>query len=429
MMNVFTLPQQEQWPFLPILERFGIALSSGLFIGFEREYNQKLGARTFGLAAILGCLAGIAGTQFIWMATAIVLLVLGLINWRRLSAHNSLATTTTLSLSIVFFCAILCGLGHLYTPVLAVILCNALLIWKQPIHSFSSGLTPREIRSAILLAALSFIVMPVLPSHPVGPGHLVDPRSNWASVVIIAGIAFINYILLKSIGPRGMELTAFFGGLINSRKVIVEFILRAQNNRDALLPIIFRGAMLATSAMAIRNAIIIAVLSHSRETIILSIAPMGFMLLASTLFWRSHPAMMQEDVAPQPLNLDSPFSLSAALKFGAVFLALNVLGALAQRHFGSASFYFVCVAGGLLSSGSSIASAATLISHGELTPVIGINGVVFSSLTSILINIPLLRRIASTGAYRRKLTLSLLGIAASGAAGIAVNELWMHWHR
>jgi uncharacterized membrane protein (DUF4010 family) len=428
MVDVPTLVWSEQWPFLPVLERFGVALSIGLFIGIEREYNQKLGARTFGLAAILGCLAGMAGVQFIWMATAIILLVLSLINWRRLSAHNQLATTTTLSLSIVFFCAILCGLGHLYTPVLAVILCNALLIWKQPIHSFSSGLSPREIRSAILLAALSFIVMPVLPAHPVGPGHLVDPRSNWASVVIIAGIAFINYILLKSIGPRGMELTAFFGGLINSRKVIVEFILRAENNSEALLPIIFRGAMLATSAMALRNAVIIAALSGSREAMVLSIAPMGLMLLVSLLLWRARPAI-QENASPPPLNLDSPFSLSAALKFGAVFLVLNVIGALAQRHFGSASFYFVSVAGGLLSSGSSIASAATLISHGELTPTTGINGVVFSSLTSILINIPLLRRIAGTGAYRRKLTFSLLGIAASGAAGIAINELWMHWHR
>jgi uncharacterized membrane protein (DUF4010 family) len=428
MINVPTLPQQEQWPFLPVLERFGIALSSGLFIGFEREYNQKLGARTFGLAAILGCLAGLAGSQFIWMATTIILLVLGLINWRRLAAHNSLATTTTLSLTIVFFCSILCGLGHLYTPVLAVILSNALLVWKEPIHSFSSGLTPREIRSAILLAALSFIVMPVLPSHPVGPEHLVDPRSNWASVVIIAGIAFINYILLKSIGPRGMELTAFFGGLINSRKVIVEFILRARSNREILLPIIYRGAMLATSAMAIRNAIIVAVLSGSRQTVLLSIAPMGLILLASVLLWQSHPAIKQEGSSPQALDLDSPFSLSAALKFGAVFLALNVLGALAQRHFGSASFYFVCVAGGLLSSGSSIASAATLISHGELSPAVGINGVVFSSLTSILINIPLLRKVSGEGVYRRKLTFSLLGIAAAGALGVLANELWIRWH-
>jgi uncharacterized membrane protein (DUF4010 family) len=278
------------------------------------------------------------------------------------------------------------------------------------------------------LAALSLLVMPVLPTHPVGPGHLVDPRENWASVILIAGIAFVNYILLRLIGPRGMELTAFFGGLINSRKVIVEFMLRAEGNVEALSPIIFRGVMLATSAMAIRNALIIAVLAYSEEAMMLSFAPIGLMFLTSLALWRSHPPVQDSSEVP-PLKLDSPFSLSAALKFGFVFLALNVIGALAERYFGAASFYFVSAAGGLLSSGSSIASAATLIHHGELPVVTGVNGVVISSIISVLVNIPLLRRIPGSPAVRSKVTWSLLGVVAAGVVGLGVNTLWIHWHR
>jgi uncharacterized membrane protein (DUF4010 family) len=271
------------------------------------------------------------------------------------------------------------------------------------------------------------VVMPVLPSHPVGPGRLIDPRSNWASVILIAGIAFVNYVLLKMHGPRGMELTAFFGGLINSRKVIVEFIVRAENNAETLLPIIYRGVMLATSAMAIRNAIIVAVLSHSSKAILLSLPPMGLILVVSAVLWRIHPVYLDQS-APKPLALDSPFSLSAALKFGLVFLTLNVMGALAERYFGAGSFYFVSAAGGLLSSGSSIAAAATLIHHQELSPLTGVIGVVMASLTSILINIPLLRRVPGAGAYRTRLTFSLIGIAAAGAAGALTDVVWMHLH-
>ncbi len=428
MTNMPELAFPEHWPFLPILQRFGVAISIGLFVGIEREYSGKLGTRTFGLVAVLGCLAGVAGTQFVWISAPIFLLVLTLINWRRLSAHDQLATTTTLSLGIVAFCAILCGQGHLYTPVLAAILCNSLLAWKQPIHEFTSSLSQQEVRSAILLAALSFIVMPVLPSHPVGPGHLVDPRSNWASVILIAGIAFVNYVLLKALGPRGMELTAFFGGLINSRKVIVEFIVRAESNSEALLPVIYRGVILATSAMAIRNMVIVAALAHSTEAILLSLPPMGLMLLSSAVLWRAHPVVLDPG-SPKPLALDSPFSLSAALKFGMVFLTLNVIGALAQRHFGSASFYFVSAAGGLLSSGSSIAAAATLIHHGELPPITGVNGVVVASLSSILINIPLLRRVPGAGVYRTRLTFSLIGMAAAGAAGMLADMVWIHFYK
>lgn len=404
-----------------------MALGIGLFVGIERESSGRLGSRTFGLVAIVGCMAGLTGIAFVWMAVTIPLLMLILINWRRLTAHNELATTTTLSLCVVIFASVLCGMGHLDTPIVVTILCMAFLSWKHPPHSFTSALTKKEVHSAILLAALTLLVMPVLPTHPVGPGNLINPRENWASVILIAGIAFVNYILLRLVGPRGMELTAFFGGLINSRKVIVEFMLRAQGNVEALSPIIFRGAMLATCAMAIRNAIIIAVLAHSKEAMMLSIAPLGLMFLTSLALWRAPPLTKDTSDAP-PLKLDSPFSLSAALKVGFVFLILNVLGVLAERYFGSASFYFVSSAGGLLSSGSSIASAATLIHHGELPPPTGVNGVVTSSIISVLVNIPLLRKIPGSPALRRKLTWSLLGIAAAGASGVGINVLRLHWH-
>jgi uncharacterized membrane protein (DUF4010 family) len=422
-----SLSWPQQWPFLPVMERFGMAVAVGVFVGLERERSGKLGTRTFGLIALLCCLAGISGPQFVWVAMAFMLLLIWLINWRRLSAHDQLATTTSLSLAIVAVCGALCGIGHLYTPVLAAILCTALLAWKRPIHTFTSGLTQPEIRSAVLLAVLSGIILPALPSHPVDPWQLIDPRDNWWSVVLIAGIAFINYILLRLFGPGGMEVTAFFGGLVNSRKVIVEFILRAEGNTEALLPVVYRGVMLATAAMALRNGIIVAVLAKSKEAIFYSAAPLGLMFLLSAVLWATHPIRRNEGAVPA-LTLDSPFSLSAALKFGAVFLLLNVVGALAQRHFGSGSFYFVSMAGGLLSSGSSIASASTLIHHGEVPALTGVIGVALSSLTSVVVNIPLLQRIPAEGGYRRKAIVALCGIAVAGIAGIAMDLVWLHAH-
>lgn len=125
------------------------------------------------------------------------------------------------------------------------------------------------------------------------------------------------------------------------------------------------------------------------------------------------------------LALESPFKLSAALKFGLVFLILNVVGALAQRDFGSASFYFVSVAGGLLSSASSIASAATLISHGELPIITGVNGIILSSITSIVSNLPLIRGLITDAALKKRISLALVMMAATGlVAGILNRLLW-----
>jgi uncharacterized membrane protein (DUF4010 family) len=422
-----TLAYPQQWPFLPVIERMGMAVAIGIFVGLERERSGKLGARSFGLLSLLGCLAGLAGAQLVWGAMAFALLLIWLINWRRLAAHDQLATTTSLSLAVVALCGVLCGMGHMYTPVLAAILCTALLAWKRPIHAFTSGLTQQEIRSAVLLAVLSGIVLPALPSHPIDPWHLIDPRDNWWSVVLIAAIGFVNYILLRVLGPSGMEVTAFFGGLVNSRKVIVEFMLRAESNRQALLPVMFRGVMLATAAMALRNTLILLVLAKSRQAVGYSAAPLGLMFLVSMVLWVTHPLPRVEGGVPA-LTLDSPFSLSAALKFGAVFLLLNVAGALAQQHFGSGSFFFVSAAGGLLSSGSSIASAGTLIDHGKVPVLTGVIGVVLSSLTSVLVNIPLLQRVPDEGGYRRRAVTALGLVAAAGVAGIAADFVWLHLH-
>jgi hypothetical protein len=86
-------------------------------------------------------------------------------------------------------------------------------------------------------------------------------------------------------------------------------------------------------------------------------------------------------------------------------------------------------AGGLLSSASSIAAAATLIHHGELPPITGVNGVVAASLTSILINIPLLRRVPGAGVYHSKLTFSLIGMAAAGAVGMLADMVWIYFYK
>jgi uncharacterized membrane protein (DUF4010 family) len=106
-----------------------------------------------------------------------------------------------------------------------------------------------------------------------------------------------------------------------------------------------------------------------------------------------------------------------------MFLILNVVGALAQRNFGSTSFYFVSVAGGLLSSASSIASAATLISHGELPMMTGVNGAILSSLTSVLANIPLIRSLIKDAGLRKTVPLTLIVVAAFGLIGGIVNHL------
>ncbi|HZZ58129.1 MAG TPA: DUF4010 domain-containing protein [Opitutaceae bacterium] len=419
-MPLDSVPQH--WPFAQVLTRLALAVAVGVLVGLEREHNQKTGVRTFALTALLGCLGGMMGTTFAAIATGYFALAAVGMGYRSLIQTQRLGLTTSAALVIVGFAGILVGQGHVFTPAAAGIITAALLAWKQPISKFAIRLSDEEVRSAILLAILSFIVFPVLPNHPVDRWGLIDPRENWASVIIIAGIGFINYILMKSLGARGMEITAFFGGLINSRKVIVELGLRLRQLGKALQEPVNRGIMLATAAMLIRNGLIAGVLAPA--VLRNSALPLALMLAANTAVWLGLRRRGGPDAQQPILGLQSPFKLLAALQFGLVFLALNVIGALAQRHFGSASFYFVMVAGGLLSSASSIAAATTLAAHHEITAAVGGTGVVLSTITSVLANLPLVRGLVPDARLKRKLTWTLCALAAVGLAGIALNAAW-----
>ncbi len=46
------------------------------------------------------------------------------------------------------------------------------------------------------------------------PWHLLDPRQAWAIVIVIAGLGFFNYVMLRHFGTRGVYYAAFLGGLI-----------------------------------------------------------------------------------------------------------------------------------------------------------------------------------------------------------------------
>jgi uncharacterized membrane protein (DUF4010 family) len=406
------------WPFLPALTRLGLAVAIGVFVGLEREHSGKAGVRTFALTSLLGSAAGMSGGFYPAASLAFTALIVVFLNARHLMMRTKMATTTSMALILIAVCGILCGEGHVFTPVATALITAGLLAWKQPISGFVGGLTDQEVRSAILLGILTFIIYPVLPSHPVDPWGLVEPQSNWASVIIIAAIGFVNYVLMKWLGPRGMEITAFFGGLVNSRKVVVELTGRMRAAGPVLGSCVYRGIMLATAAMVLRNGLIVLILAPQAAAA--CALPLFLMLLISILLWVRHPAPSGPD-AQASISLESPFQLSAALKFGLVFLALNVLGGLAQKNFGSGSFYFVSIAGGLLSSASSIASAANLISHQQISASTGVNGVVLSSLTSILINIPLMRSITKEAAFCRRVNFALVMVAITGLIGAGLN--------
>jgi uncharacterized membrane protein (DUF4010 family) len=417
----------ESWPYVQILVRLALALALGLLIGLERERRGKeAGLRTFGFVALLGALGGSLGTPFSLATLALTGMLTVVLNVQTLRANQGAELTTSAAMLVTCMAGILCGLGHTISPAAVMVIATALLAWKERLAGFSMGLSEGELRSALLLAILAIVIYPALPAGPIGPLGLVEPRAAWVTVILIAGIGFVNYILWKMYGTRGAELSGFLGGLVNSNFTVIEMASRVRQSAGALQGTAFRGILLATAAMLLRNAALLAILAPL--ALLGSLGAFGLMLLCcmalvlASLRGRHGLPPVQ---APA-ITLDLPFSLPQALKYGMVFLLLHVVGALTQRQFGDAGFYFVSVVGGLMSSASAVAAAATLAAQGSLAPGVAGTGAVLASFTSMAFSLSFVLRTRERGLILR-LGAAMLGVAAAGLAGLLLARQLEPW--
>lgn len=216
------------FPATPVALRMAVAVGVGMLVGMEREWSNKdVGVRSFAIVAVLGMLASVISTSVAIAALVGVLLLIAAMNTRSILSDHSLEITTSAALLVNYLLGILVGLGHIFTPVAGAIVMTMLLAWKTELSRFAGGLLPSEIRSAVLLGLIGFVIYPVLPKPYIDPWQLFNPSDAWISVIAIAGIGFVNYVFLRIYSTRGLYLSALFGGLVNSSATIAELADRA----------------------------------------------------------------------------------------------------------------------------------------------------------------------------------------------------------
>lgn len=377
-------------PYTIILERLALALFIGLFVGLERERRGKeTGVRTFSLAAILGAMGSLLGDNYALLSMVMLGLLITFMNIQTLRADLGTELTTSIALLLTGVMGILCGLGQTLVPVAIAVTTVALLAWKQDLSGFSLNLSENELRAAILLAILAFVIYPALPTGSVDPWHVLVPREALVIVILIAGIGFVNYILWKIYGTRGIELTGFLAGLVNSSVTVSELTHRVKESDGQLADVGYRGIILATAAMFLRNAVLLAILAP--KAFANALLPLLLMFSVSVVFIFVRHRATDEPTEQQPplLNVESPFSLPVALRFGLIFLGLQVAGVLANNFLGQLGVYVTSFFGGLFSSASAVAVVASLQTKGTIGfDVAGISALIASG-TSALVHLTL----------------------------------------
>jgi uncharacterized membrane protein (DUF4010 family) len=403
----------QAFPAIEIAVKAAVALALGLLVGFEREWSNKdIGVRTFAMTALLGLLATLLGPSLLLFSGSAILIVIVFTNLRSLQTARKLEATTSTALAIVFLLGVLVGQGHLFTPVACAIIVAMLLALKPQFRAFAGGLTQQEVRSALLLGLLGFVIWPLLPDRFIDPWQLIQPREEWITVVVIACLGFLNYVLLRVYGSKGIYLTAVFGGLVNSTATVAELVSTLSGSD--LVSITVPVVMLTSVSMFFRNFIILAIFAQG--AIRTAAIPLVAMSLVAA-YWvyrdRHRAADIEEGVA---IEVGSPVSLRKVSSFALLFLILQIVATLGQRWIGNAGFQIVSVLGGLFSSASTTAAAANMAMHGHVAQSQAGVAVVLTSISSALVNLPIVQRQAKLRPQMRKLIASsvlqlVIGIA------------------
>jgi uncharacterized membrane protein (DUF4010 family) len=376
------------FPYEEVATRLALALGVGLLIGLEREWSQKAaGVRTFAITALLGTLTALASIWAVVVGFASVALLVVLMNVHSFVKRDSLEITTSVTLLVTFTLGLLIGQGHFFTATAAAILMTLLLSFKAGFSAFTGTLQLEEIRSAVLIGLLTFVIYPLMPVHAIDSWHLIEPRQAWAIVVVIATLGFFNYVMLRLFGTRGVYYAAFLGGLVNSTAAAAELSGAFSTIEDEALP---PAALLLTSAaMFVRNLAILAIFSPMVLPQALP-ALLGMALTAIPFVWWS---WRTDKLVGGSLKLSSPLSLVRVIKFAALFVVMASAGTLGQRYFGNTGFLALSLLGGLVSSASTTATAAALTANGSVSLQIGAAAVVITSITSALVTIPVVYRL------------------------------------
>lgn len=197
-----------------------IALAVGLLVGVVSARDPIVEGKPprawfFGLAAMVGALAAVAGP----VALAAVIAVAALAGWaaRRMRPVRGALPGGLFQLALAF----LLGALAVAQPTVAAATGAAvggLLAVRPWLHRVARGaLTEQETRDGVLLVAAAAVVLPLLPDRAVDPWQVLNPRKLWWLALIVMTINAAGHFALRAMGARaGLLLTGLAGGFVSS---------------------------------------------------------------------------------------------------------------------------------------------------------------------------------------------------------------------
>ncbi|HEX6383663.1 MAG TPA: MgtC/SapB family protein [Anaerolineae bacterium] len=407
--------------------RFGVALFIGILVGMQRQYAEEpdqdeipivAGVRTFALLGLVGATAALAadllGSPWIFVGIVLALGVLIAVAYVIISRHGDPGMTTEVAAVLVVLAGALAYWEQVALAVALGVTTFVLLSLKFELHRFAERITREDILATLKFAVITAIVLPVLPNQPVWdqpPFDVLNPYRIWLMVVLISGISFLGYVLIKIAGPRrGISLTGILGGLASSTATTLSFAQRSGKNVELGRPFAL-AILLAWTLMFVRILVEVgAVYAPLLANVWLPIvaAAVAGLAYCAYLYFGPHEAADEEDV-----RLANPFELGPALTFGLLYGVILLVARAAEFYFGDTGVYISSIVSGLADVDAITLSMAQLSSSGNLELPVAARAIVLAAMSNTVVKGGIVLSSGSSG-LRRAILPGFLLILATG---------------
>lgn len=400
-----------------------ISLGLGLLVGLQRERADSAiaGFRTFPLVTLLGTIAAMLSDVIGgWVVAAGLIAIAGATavgNLLRPRTGTSPGITTEVAALLMFLVGALLWLGSWSVGAAAGVVCAILLHLKGDLHALAGRINDRDMRAMLQFAAITFVVLPVLPDQTYGPLNVLNPRQIWWMVVLVVGICLIGYVAAKLVAGRtGVLLSGLIGGLISSTATTASAARRARDD-PAGLPVSLLLILLATCVMHARILTEIAVVGGAMFA---SISPPVFVLLLLNIVVTAVIFLRPRTGDCQLPSTGNPAHLRFALWFALIYALILLLSAAAKHFFGDRAVFVVAAISGLTDMDAITISSSRLAAGGSLAPDSAWRAIVIAIISNTVFKTIL----AGSLGGRRLLLPVGAALGCTVAAGAALLWLW-----
>lgn len=404
--------------------RFAVALLIGALIGLEREYEQQRrdwqefgGIRTFMLLALVGGVGAYLAEEFGPLAFAVpyggVVIALAVSNLApALKGHEGGITTEVAALLMPLLGGLIVR-GHVELGAALGVLTALALALKPILHGMARAMERVDLRATLEFALITAVILPLVPNQGFGPDGVLNPFQIWLMVVLVSGLSFLGYVLMKIAGAeRGLGLTALLGGMVSSTATTMSLAGRSKANAH-LSNMLTLGILLSSSVMFPRMLVEVGIVNP--ELLGKVALPLVAMFVAGLLtvvyFWRRRED--GDGRPPSEVELGNPLRLQTAFSFGLIFAVVLVLVKLAGDFFGNVGVLAASAIAAVTGVDSVTLSVANLAAQGDLETELAALAIVVAGLTNTLAKV-VIAGILGSDVIRRPLIIAFAIILITG---------------